>query len=136
MTINCIIIEDEPLAMERIKAYVAKLSFLNLLQCFDNGMDVLVFLQSNKTDVIFLDINIGDISGIQLLESAHIKSEVIILTAYDEYALKGFELNVTDYLLKPYSFERFVEAVNRAKNNLSKKEPLQEKKFIFIKTEH
>ncbi len=136
MKINCIIVEDEPLALERIKTYVQKMDFLNLLQTFDSGMDALLFLQSNTIDLVFLDINIGDISGIQLLESAHIKSEVIIITAYDEYALKGFELNVTDYLLKPYTFERFVEAVNRAKNNLLKKEPLQEKKFIFIKTEY
>jgi two-component system LytT family response regulator len=136
MKINCIIVEDEPLALERIKTYVAKLDFLNLQQTFDSGMEALVFLQSNTIDLIFLDINTGDVSGIQLLESAKIKSEVIIITAYDEYALKGFELNVTDYLLKPYSFERFVEAVTRAKNNLTKKETVRDVKFIFIKTEY
>jgi len=136
MKINCIIVEDEPLALERIKKYVQKLDFINLLSTFGSGMDALVFLQSNTVDLIFLDINIGDISGIQLLETSHIKSEVIIITAYDEYALKGFELHVTDYLLKPYSFERFVEAVNRAKHNLAKKEPALEKKFIFVKTEY
>jgi two-component system LytT family response regulator len=136
MKINCIIVEDEPLALERIKTYVKKLDFLHLQQTFDSGMDALVFLQSNITDLIFLDINIGDISGIKLLESAKIKSEVIIITAYDEYAIKGFELNVTDYLLKPYTLERFLEAVNRAKKNLSGKEPQPDKNFIFIKTEY
>src|ERR1700712_2195529 len=136
MKINCIIVEDEPLALERIKSYVLKLDFLNLLQTFDSGMDALIYLQSNAIDLIFLDINTGDISGIQLLESSKIKSEVIIITAYDEYALKGFELNVTDYLLKPYSFERFVEAVNKAKNNFIRNEPAQDRKFLFIKTEY
>jgi two-component system, LytTR family, response regulator len=136
MKINCIIVEDEPLALERIKTYVKKLDFLHLQQTFDSGMDALLFLQSNITDLIFLDINIGDISGIKLLESAKIKSEVIIITAYDEFAIKGFELNVTDYLLKPYTLERFLEAVNRVKKNLSGKEPQPDKNFIFIKTEY
>jgi two-component system, LytTR family, response regulator len=136
MKINCIIVEDEPLALERIKTYVKKLDFLHLQQTFDSGMDALLFLQSNITDLIFLDINIGDISGIKLLESAKIKSEVIIITAYDEFAIKGFELNVTDYLLKPYTLERFLEAVNRVKRNLSGKEPQPDKNFIFIKTEY
>ncbi|MEP6748677.1 MAG: LytTR family DNA-binding domain-containing protein [Bacteroidota bacterium] len=134
MKINCIIVEDEPLALERIKTYVLKLDFLNLLQTFDSGMDALFFLQSNTIDLIFLDINIGDISGIQLLESAKIKSEVIIITAYDDYALKGFELNVTDYLMKPYSFERFIEAVAKAKKNLTRDEPALDREFVFVKT--
>jgi two-component system LytT family response regulator len=136
MKINCIIVEDEPLAMERVKSYILKLDFLTLLSCFDNGTDALVFLKSNPVDLVFLDINIGDLSGIQLLETTNIKSEIIIITAYDEFALKGFELNVTDYLLKPYTFERFIEAVDRVKNNLSKKETAPEKKFLFIKTEY
>jgi two-component system LytT family response regulator len=129
-------VEDEPLAMERIKTYVLKLDFLHLSSTFESGMDALVFLQSNSVDLIFLDINIGDISGIQILETLRIKSEVIIITAYNEYALKGFELHVTDYLLKPYSFERFVEAVNRVQHNLLKNEPSKDKKFIFVKTEY
>ena len=136
MTINCIIIEDEPLALERTRGYVSKLPFLNLLATFDNGIDALVFLRSNPVDLLFLDINIGELSGIQLLEAADAKREVIVTTAYNEYALKGFELSVTDYLLKPFTFERFLQAVNKVQNNLSKKEITPEKKFIFIKTEY
>src|ERR1700712_5718489 len=104
MPINCIIIEDEPLALERIAAYVGKLPFLQLKAAFDNSMDALVFIKTNPPDLIFLDINMGELSGIQLLEAARPSCEVIITTAYDEYALKGFELKVTDYLLKPYTF--------------------------------
>ncbi|MES2762348.1 MAG: LytTR family DNA-binding domain-containing protein [Bacteroidota bacterium] len=135
MSINCIIIEDEPLALERTKSYVLKLPFLNLLATFDNGIDALVHLKSNKVDLIFLDINLGELSGIQLLETGNMSCEVIIITAYQEHALKGFELNVTDYLMKPYTFDRFLQAVTRAQDNLSKTTGNQ-KDFIFIKTEY
>src|SRR5450432_3392995 len=121
MRISCIIVEDEPLALERLKAYVQKLDFLHLVFTSDNGLDALVFLQSNTVDLIFLDINLGDISGIQLLEALPVRSEVIIITAHDEYALKGFELHVTDYLLKPYSFGRFVDSVSRIKQHFERK---------------
>jgi two-component system, LytTR family, response regulator len=136
MKIDCIIIEDEPLAMERAKGYAQKLPFLHLLCTFDNAIDALVFLKTNAVDLIFLDINMGTLSGIQLLESANIKSEVIITTAYNEYAIKGYELSVTDYLLKPFTFERFVQAVEKAQNNLTTKNVKQDKKFVFIKTEY
>jgi len=136
MKINCIIVEDEPLAQERLKNYIQKLPYLNLLTVFDNGVDALVFLKANPVGLVFLDINIGELSGIQLLESARLQLEVIIITAYDEFALKGFDLNVTDYLLKPYTFERFLQAAEKAKHNLSKQAATPEKKFIFIKTEY
>jgi two-component system LytT family response regulator len=136
MRINCIIIEDEPLALERTKGYVLKLPFLHLVAEFDNSIDAMQFLGRNPIDLIFLDINMGELSGIQLLEASKINSEVIITTAYNEYALKGFELNVTDYLLKPFTFERFLQSVSRAQNNLAKKEVVSEKKFIFVKTEY
>jgi two-component system LytT family response regulator len=136
MTIHCIIIEDEPLAMERARGYVQKIPFLSLQATFDNGVAALVYLQEHKTDLIFLDINMGELSGIRLLEAANIKCEVIITTAYDEYALKGFELNVTDYLLKPYTFERFLQAVGRAKENIGRQPVRTARPFIFVKTEY
>jgi two-component system, LytTR family, response regulator len=134
MTISCIIIEDEPLALERTKGFVSKLPFLRLAFCFDNAIDALLYLKENPVDLIFLDINIGEISGIQLLETAKPDCEVIILTAYHEYALKGFELHVTDYLLKPFTFERFQQAVERAQDNLAKKDSAKDLKFLFVKT--
>jgi two-component system, LytTR family, response regulator len=133
---NCIIIEDEPLALERAKDYVQKLPFLNLLATFDNALDALGFLKHNKVDLLFLDIHLGAFSGIQLLESATISGQVILTTAYHEYALKGFDLKVTDYLLKPYTFERFVQAVDRAQSATPPQEPAKDKTFIFIKTEY
>ena len=118
MKISCIIVENEPLAMERIKMYVEKLPFLNLQACFEAGIDALVFLKKSQVDLIFLDINLGEISGIQFLEAGKIKSKVIVTTAYEEYALKGYELNVTDYLLKPFSFERFFQAVSKVQDEV------------------
>jgi two-component system LytT family response regulator len=135
--ISCIIVEDEPLARERTMNYVSRLPYLQLLTTFDNGLDALVYLKTDTVDLIFLDINMGEFSGIRLLEAGALSSQVIIITAYDEYALKGFELNVTDYLLKPYTFERFLQAVEKVRNNLSRQAaPPGEKKFIFIRTEH
>ncbi len=133
---NCIVVEDEPLAAERLKGFILKLPFLKLLSTFDNALEALAFLKFNKVAILFLDINLDEISGIRLLESSTITSQVIITTAYQEYALKGFDLQVCDYLLKPFSFERFVQALDKAKNNLSKDETPNDKKFIFVKTEN
>ncbi len=136
MKINCIIVEDEPLALERTKEYVLKLPFLDLRATFDNALDALVFLKTSRADLIFLDINLGEMSGIQLLETSAVKSQVIFTTAYQEYALKGFDLKVADYLLKPFTFERFVQAVDRAIQHLPKKQVLMPNNFIFVKTEN
>jgi len=136
MKITCIIVEDEPLAMERIKNYVNKLPYLQLLSAFDNAIDALVYLRSNEVDLLFLDINIPEFSGIQLLETKNVSTEVIITTAYQEYALKGFDLKVADYLLKPYTLERFIQAVERVQTILAKTNIPTEKKFVFVKTEY
>lgn len=141
-TIDVIIVEDEPLAQERIRGYVAKLVFLRLVGVFDNGVEALAFLQVTRVDLVFLDINLGDFSGIQLLEAMKISAQVVISSAYDEYALKGYELNVTDYLLKPYTFERWVQAVERVRQNwVNRVERVErversERKYLFVRTEH
>jgi two-component system LytT family response regulator len=134
--INCIIVEDEPLAQVRLQNYIKKLPLLNLLETFDNGVDALLYLKSNEIDLLFLDINIGELSGIQLLEVSGLKSGVILTTAYHEYALKAYDLNVVDYLLKPYTFERFLQAVERVEDTIIKKEPVKSKSYIFVKTEY
>src|SRR5476651_1143857 len=118
MTINCIIIEDEPLAMERIRAFVQKVPFLNLLASFDNGVEAIGFIKANPIGLLFLDIQMDGFTGIQLLEALRKRPEVIITTAFDQYALKGFDLNVSDYLLKPFTFERFMQAVTRVYDKL------------------
>ena len=136
MKISCIIVEDEPLALERTKEYALRLPFLNLLATFDDALDALGFLKTNKVELIFLDINLGEVSGIQLLETSAVDSQVIITTAYQEYALKGFDLKVADYLLKPFTFERFVQAVDRVQTGLPERRALTPGGFIFVKVEN
>jgi len=135
MIINCIIIEDEPLAMERAKEFVQKVSFLRLMQTFDNGLDAISYLKTESVDLIFLDIQMDEFTGIHLLESLNQRPEVIIVSAFNEYAVKGFDLNVTDYLLKPYTFERFLSAALKVFDKIkSTKKDVQD--FVFIKTEY
>ncbi|SHN15809.1 LytR/AlgR family response regulator transcription factor [Flavobacterium xinjiangense] len=133
---SCIIIEDEPLALERTKNFVSKIPFLNLCATFDNALDGLSYLKDNKVNLLFLDINMDELSGIELLESSKIESQVIITTAYQEYAIKGYELSVTDYLLKPFTFDRFLKAVNRARENINQPLLTTQQDFIFVKTEN
>ena len=103
---------------------------------FDNSLEGHAYLQNNEVDLLFLDINMDELSGIELLESTKIQSQVIITTAYQEYAMKGYELNVSDYLLKPYSFDRFLKAVTKSVQNLSKPTYTVLKENIFVKTEN
>src|SRR3978361_678832 len=132
---SCIIIEDEPLALEKTKDFVEKVPFLQLAATFDNALTGLAYLKNNKVDLLFLDINMDELTGIELLESTKITSQVIITTAYQEYALKGYELHITDYLLKPFEFSRFLQAVNKAQENLAQKKSDNPADFIFVKTE-
>ena len=135
MKINCIIVEDEPLALKRTEEYVNKLPYLNLLQSFDNGFEAIGFLKKQSVDLLFLDIKMDELTGIQLLESLERKPYVIVTTAYNEYALKGYELNVTDYLLKPFSIERFIQAVEKVFFQLNK--PVQDDRaFFFVKSDY
>ena len=133
---KCIIIEDEPLALERTRDYVEKIPFLVLVATFEDALEGLAYLKTQPVDVLFLDINMDELSGVELLESSNISSQVIITTAYQQYALKGFELNVTDYLLKPFTFQRFLQAVNKAQENLAKSKTTPTVDFIFVKTEN
>ena len=133
---TCIIIEDEPLALEKTRDFVNKVPFLNLTGTFDNALTGLAYLNSNKVDLLFLDINMDELTGIELLESSKINSQVIITTAYQEYALKGYELHITDYLLKPFTFNRFLHAVNKAQENLVHHASESQPNFIFVKTEN
>lgn len=133
---TCIIIEDEPFALEKTKDFVGKVPFLQLAGTFDNALAGLAFLNKNTIDLLFLDINMDELTGIELLESTKIDSQVIITTAYQEHALKGYELQITDYLLKPFTFNRFLQAVNKAHENLSKKAADKQVDFIFVKTEN
>lgn len=135
MKINCIAIDDEPLALAKIVAFASKVAELNLLKTFDNAIDAISYLKENAIDLIFLDIQMEEFTGIQFLETVRQRPLVIITSAYGEYALKGFELNVADYLLKPYSFERFLQSVNKILDLLKPRENFKSD-FLFVKTEY
>jgi len=147
MKINCIAIDDEPLALSKMQRYIERIDFLNLTARFSNGIDAISYLKHNKVDLIFLDIEMEDLTGIELLEALQKKPKVIITTAYESYALKGYELDVTDYLLKPISFQRFVKAVDKVYESLSGQHESDRvvslvgdnglaDDYIFVKTEY
>ena len=136
--INCIIVEDAPLAVDKLKNFISKVPLLDLAGTFDNGLDAFDFLQSNTIDLLFLDIQMEQFTGLQLLQALHTRPHIIIVSAYGEYAVQGFEYDVTDYLLKPYSFERFLKAVNKVQTEMASNPPAQPlpKDYIFLKTEY
>lgn len=147
MKIKCVAIDDEPPALMQMEDYISKIPFLDLLKTFDNGIESLEFLKSNEVELIFLDIQMEGFTGIQLLNVMKKKPKVILTTAYDRYAIQAFDLDVSDYLLKPISFERFLKAVEKVYDQLSSNkktnspvattEPAaEEKNYMFVKTEY
>ena len=141
MQINCIAIDDEPLALSKLEGFISKVPDLRLISTFDNAIEAIGWLKENSADLIFLDIQMEQLTGIQFLEATGSNSRVVLTTAYDQYALKGYELNVTDYLLKPFSFQRFLQAVNKVMEYYSKINDANRtisgsESFIFVKTEY
>ncbi len=116
--VRCMIVDDEPLAQRVLEKYIAMLPSLTLVKACDNAIEALSYIHTNQIDLMFLDIKMPQFTGIDLLKSTHNLPCVIITSAYSEYALDGYEFDVTDYLLKPFSFERFVKAVNKAVQRL------------------
>jgi len=114
MSYKCAIVDDEFLARQYIRDYVSRLPFLTLTGDFDSPLLILEELKNNEIDILFLDIEMPDISGLDFLKTLNPQPYVILTTAYREYALEGYEYNVVDYLLKPFSFDRFLKAVNKA----------------------
>ena len=134
---SCIIVEDEPLAVEILTDYISQIPFLELKYVCGDAIYAMEVLQQEKIDLIFLDIHLPKLKGIDFLESLKYPPRVIITSAYQEYALQAFDGNVTDYLLKPIRFSRFLKAVNKLNQQL----PLQsvapgfsvpERKFLFL----
>ncbi|WP_299249563.1 LytTR family DNA-binding domain-containing protein [uncultured Aquimarina sp.] len=113
MKYSCLIVEDEPRAKDLIISYIEKIPYLQLSGSCNNAFDALAFLQKNNIDLIFLDIKMPQFTGMQLAKIVKENVKIIITTAYTEYAVESFELGITDYLLKPFSFDRFVQAVQR-----------------------
>ncbi|WP_111709884.1 LytR/AlgR family response regulator transcription factor [Lutibacter citreus] len=144
---NCLIIDDEPLAVELLEDFVSKVPFLNLAATCSNGIDAISIIKNNPIDLIFTDIEMPDFSGIEFIKSLDDKPLFIFTTAYSHYAIEGFNLNAVDYLIKPIPFHRFLTAVNRAQEvYLLKKEDGNKEKqpttlkedcdFIFVKADY
>jgi DNA-binding LytR/AlgR family response regulator len=124
--IQCMIAEDDTGAQEKLKFYISKVPFLKLKKCYTNAHEAFAYLKSHPVDLLFLDLVMEEFSGMELLESLDHRPYVIITTGFERFAMKAYELNVQDYLLKPFTFERFVKAVNRIFDLIHKDEPLYE----------
>ncbi|MBK5270795.1 MAG: response regulator transcription factor [Bacteroidia bacterium] len=138
--IKCIIIEDEPLAVKVLSDYISQVPFLELLGTFKDAILATDWLRNNSTDLIFLDIHLPKLKGMAFLKTLTHPPAVIITTAYHQYAVEGFDLNVTDYLLKPFEFERFLIAVTKVKtaqSEANKSNESQEiKDHLFLNVQH
>ena len=132
--LKCIIVEDEPLARQILEGYISRVPSLELQGSYEDAIDAIGHLTGHHVDLMFLDIHLPEIKGVTLLKTLAGPPAVIITTAYHEYALEGYELNVVDYLLKPFGFERFLTAVNKVKKK-SQSEPTNaenNKDYIFV----
>ena len=137
--ISCLLLDDEPLAIELLEDFIRRIPFLNLSEKFTEPLLALDYLSKNEVDLIFLDIKMPDLTGIDFFKSLNKKPELIFTTAYSEFAVQGFELQALDYLLKPISFERFLIAVNRAKEYVDAKKSKQGnnyRDYFFINVSH
>ena len=139
MIINCLIIDDEPLAINVIKNHIKEIDNINVIDTFNSAIDALNFMKSNTVDLLFLDINMPLLDGLDFIKSLDKKPMIVITTAYSEYAIKTYELEVLDYLMKPISFPRFLKAVNRAfkelNSNLTSNIGIAKRAHIFIKVD-
>ena len=146
--IRCLVVDDEPLALHIVEDYISKIPFLKLVKSTTDPIEALTIVQDGGADLVFLDVQMPELTGIQFLKIATRKSKFILTTAYPQYALEGYELDVIDYLLKPIAFERFYKAAQKALTVIQPaveqtvtepvKQPQQDflSDFIFVKTEH
>jgi two-component system, LytTR family, response regulator len=138
MSIRCVTIDDEPLALVLMKEYISRFPALKLVGSFDDAIAGSEFLRQNKIDLLFLDINMPDVSGLELAQKLEHKPMIIFTTAYKEFAMEGFELSAVDYLLKPITIDRFTKAVNKAIELLKLKKTIvkEDDDAIFVRSEY
>lgn len=129
--IKCIIVEDEPLAVKVLTDYISQVPFLELAGSFKDALRAAEYLRNNQPDLIFLDIHLPKVKGMAFLKTLAQPPAVIVTTAYHQYAVEGFELNVTDYLLKPFAFDRFLQAVNKVRGPAE-----YAKEYLFVNVQH
>lgn len=140
--ISCIAIDDEPLALRQMVNYIEKTPFLKLAESFQNALPAITFLQENKVDLMFVDINMPDLNGMDFVKSLSDAPKVIFTTAYSEYAIEGFRVDAVDYLLKPIGYADFLKSAEKARLRITPPPPKQNdvieanQKFLFIKSEY
>ncbi|WP_083227737.1 LytTR family DNA-binding domain-containing protein [Mucilaginibacter sp. PPCGB 2223] len=139
MNINCIIVDDEPIARDILKTYTEQIPYLKLIACCEDAFEAMQVLNRKEVDLIILDINMPRLTGFEMLRSLKNYPAVIITSAYPEYAIEGFELSVTDYLLKPFSFPRFVQAtekvMNRNQDSAATDKMVYDEGFLMVKSD-
>jgi two-component system, LytTR family, response regulator len=133
MTFVCLIIEDEPLARQRLEGYLERLPLLSVAGHCEAALDALAFLKQHHVDLVLLDIDLGGVSGMQLLETSALRCPVILTTAHATFAARAYDFKVVDYLLKPFTFERFVQAIDRVPFPTAPR--AESRAFFFVKTE-
>lgn len=139
MTLNCLIIDDEPLAVELLASYVKKTPFLNLCGTFNSAIAAIKEVKDNTPDVIFLDIQMPDLSGIEFARVIPSKTKIVFTTAFNRYAIDGFKVNAIDYLLKPISYDDFLKSANKVLEWFTmtrKHKSLRKNRFIFVRSEY
>lgn len=138
MNLRCIIIDDEPLALEKLQLFLSRIPDVQVVGSFTNCLDAIPAIRLENPDILFLDIEMEHLSGIEFLERIPVNSNVVIISAYEQYALKGYELEVADYLLKPYSFDRLLKTVEKIRAKVSSKVPVAPQEFgefLFVKVD-
>lgn len=136
---NCIIVEDEPLAARVLESYIKQTPGLTLIGICEDALSAMEVLNANKVDLIFLDINLPKINGLEFIKTLQKNYSIVLTTAYHQYAIEGFNLDVMDYLLKPITFERFLKAVNKTREYnqlLERKSDAPEPDYFFVKSEN
>jgi DNA-binding LytR/AlgR family response regulator len=141
MIINCLAVDDEPLALKQIGIYIKKTPFLELVAVCNNAFDAMGYLKAKQVDLMFVDINMPDLSGMDFVKSLSEKPSIIFTTAYSEYAIEGFSVDATDYLLKPIGYKDFLKAVNKVKYLIELKGVQPEtiktaSEHLFVKSEY
>ncbi|WP_339926121.1 LytTR family DNA-binding domain-containing protein [uncultured Cyclobacterium sp.] len=141
LKISCVIVDDEPMALNLVESYVEKTPFLELKKKCSSAIEAMEFIKTSPVDLLFLDIQMPDLTGIEFSKMLPKESRVIFTTAFDEYALEGFKVEALDYLLKPFDYAEFLAAANKASTwfNLVKEKqsaPVAEKEFLFVKSEY
>ena len=142
MKIKCVIIDDEPLAIKVVESHLKEFQNFGVIKTFDNPIEALPLLESGEVDVLFLDINMSQMNGLDFAKTLNTKINVVITTAYREYAVESYDLNILDYLVKPIPFNRFLRAINKItqqvylqKGRAQNKEDVNNESFIFLKVE-